>query len=78
MGRSHEPSFRLILADSRNAPKSGKCLEILGFYNARKGGRRFESERIKFWISKGAQISETVRNLLLKEKIIEGSKKKVR
>lgn len=68
VGRSHDPNFRLILTDSRKAPKSGKSLEILGFYDAKKGKYRLESERIKFWLSKGAQISDTASDLLAKEK----------
>ena len=69
-GRSRDPSFRLILTDSRKAPKSGSYLELLGSYDARKGKPQFKAERIKHWIGKGAKTSETVNNLLTKEKII--------
>jgi small subunit ribosomal protein S16 len=69
-GRSGDPSFRLILTDSRKPPKSGKYLELLGSYDARKKHPQFKGERIKFWLGKGAKISETVNNLLTKAKII--------
>jgi len=78
VGRSKDPSFRLILTDSRKPPRSGECLEILGSYDARKGLPQFKTERIKYWLSKGAQASETANNLLVDAKIIEGKKKKVK
>jgi len=74
VGRSHDPSFRLVLTDSRKPPKSGSCLEILGSYNARKGKPQFNIEKIKHWLSKGAKTSATVHNLLIGAKIIEGKK----
>jgi len=77
-GRSHDPKFRLVLTDSRKPPKSGAALEILGSYDPKKGLSQFKGERIKFWLSKGAKISETVNNLLIDAKIIEGKKKKVK
>lgn len=78
VGRSHDPKFRLILTDSRKPPKSGASLEILGSYDAKKGNSQFKADRIKFWLSKGAQTSETANNLLVEAKIIEGKKKKLR
>ncbi|HDH03977.1 MAG TPA: 30S ribosomal protein S16 [Candidatus Campbellbacteria bacterium] len=77
IGKKHDPSFRVVLTDSRKGPQSGAFLEILGNYNAQKGEPQLKGERIKHWISKGAQISDTVHNLLLKLKIIEGKKKDV-
>ncbi|MBU4223820.1 30S ribosomal protein S16 [Patescibacteria group bacterium] len=74
VGRKHDPSFRVVLVDSRRAAKSGSFLEILGVYNARKGEPQFDSERIKEWISKGAQLSGTVHNLLVRKKIIKAKK----
>ncbi|NTV44470.1 MAG: 30S ribosomal protein S16 [Candidatus Yonathbacteria bacterium] len=74
VGRKHDPSFRVVVVDSRYAAKSGKALEILGTYNARFGEPTFKADRIKEWISKGAQVSGTVTNLLIDAKIIEGKK----
>jgi len=76
-GKKHDPSFRVVVTDSRNAPQSGRFKEVLGSYNAQKGEPQFKTERIKHWISQGAQISDTVNNLLIKAKIIEGKKKDV-
>lgn len=75
VGRKHEPLFRLVLTDSKNSTKSGKFLEILGNYDSRRGEQAvFDAPRIVHWIGVGAQPSETVHNLLVSRKIIEGKK----
>lgn len=74
VGRKNDPSFRAVLTDSHNSTKSGKFLEILGAYDARRGEPSFDAEKIKAWISKGARLSDTMHNLLLRAKIIEGKK----
>ncbi|WKZ26534.1 MAG: 30S ribosomal protein S16 [Candidatus Paceibacterota bacterium] len=75
VGRKHEPVFRLVLTDSKNGPKSGKFLEILGNYDSRRGEDfKFDGDRIKYWISKGAQTSGTVHNLLISKSLFEGKK----
>lgn len=75
VGRIHEPTFRLVLTDSKNSTKSGKYLEILGNYDSRKGDKAvLNSERINYWISMGAQVSPTVHNMLVQTKIITGKK----
>lgn len=76
-GKKHQPSYRVVLVDSRKAPQSGAFLEILGNYNPFKGEIKLEGERIRHWIAKGAQLSDTVHNFLVEAKIIEGKKKNV-
>lgn len=77
IGRKNEPSFRVVLTDSKNAAKSGKFLEIVGSYNPKAGETIFKTDRIKHWIKNGAQISDTVHNFLVSQKVIEGKKKNV-
>ena len=75
VGRKHEPVFRIVLTDSKNAPKSGKFLEVLGYYDARKEDRgEFKLERIQHWMRNGAQLSNTIHNFLIDKKAIEGKK----
>ncbi len=75
VGRKHEPTFRLVLTDSKNSTKSGKYLETLGNYDARKGdASTFNADRVKYWMSKGAQASITVHNLLVSKKVVTGKK----
>lgn len=77
IGRKNNPAFRVVLTDSKNSTKSGKFKEILGFYNVLGGETVFKADRIKYWISCGAQTSDTVNNFLVKQKIIEGKIKNV-
>ncbi|KAJ7565006.1 hypothetical protein O6H91_02G044100 [Diphasiastrum complanatum] len=69
-GRKNLPFYRIFAADSR-APRDGKHLEVVGFYNplpGKDGMKRIgiRSERIKYWLSVGAQPSDTVARLLHK------------
>lgn len=75
VGRKHEPTFRVVLTDSKNGPKSGKFLEVLGSYDSRRGEKSaVVADRIKYWMSKGVKLSETMHNLLINKKVIEGKK----
>jgi len=74
VGKKHDPSFRVVLTDSRRAASSGKAIEVLGFYNAQKDQIKLSGDKIKDWITKGAQVSDTVHNLLVREKVIKGPK----
>jgi len=76
VGRIHEPTFRVVLVDSKRSTKSGQALEILGNHDTRKAknNSNVDADRIKYWISKGAQLSDTMRNLLISKKVITGKK----
>ena len=76
VGRVHEPTFRLVLTDSKNGPKSGKYLEVLGSYDARRENKieQFNVPAIKEWMSKGAKLSLTVHNFLISKKVLTGKK----
>jgi len=77
IGRKNDPAFRVVLTDSKNSTKSGKFKEILGSYIPKSGEVLFKAERIAYWMSKGAQTSDTVHNFLVSQKLIEGKKKNV-
>ncbi len=77
IGRKNDPAFRVVLTDSKNSTKSGKFKEILGSYTPKSGEVIFKADRVKYWISIGAQVSDTVHNFLVSQKIIEGKKKNV-
>ena len=74
VGKKNSPSFRLVLTPRRTAAKTGRFLEILGSFNPVKHESVFKKERIQYWISQGAQASDTVRNMLIKQGIIKGKK----
>jgi len=77
VGRTNDPSFRVVVTRSTNGPKSGKFLEIVGNHNPRTHTTELNADRIKYWISMGAQPSDTLHNLLITKKIIEGKKRNV-
>lgn len=78
VGRKHIPTFRVVLTDSKNSTKSGRFQEILGSYDPRNGkDTKIDGARIKELVSKGAQVSDTLHNLLVTHKVIEGKKKNV-
>lgn len=77
IGRRNEPHFRVVVTDKRNAPKSGKFIEVIGSYNPKLGTVTFNAEKTKTWLSNGAQPSDTVHNFLVTQKLIEGKKKNV-
>ena len=77
VGKKHDPSFRVVLTDSARAARSGSVNEVLGFYSAKREQTKLSGDKIKEWMAKGAQVSDTVHNILVKEKIIKGPKKNV-
>ena len=74
VARKHIPIFRVVLTDSKNSTKSGKAHEVLGIFNLKTDEKRVDAERVKYWISKGAQVSDTLHNYFVDEKIIAGKK----
>ncbi len=74
IGRKNDPAFRAVLTDSKNSTKSGKFLEIVGTYNPKIGEANFKADRIKYWVSKGVQLSPTIHNFLVHQKVLPGKK----
>lgn len=74
-GRKHDSNFRVVITDSKNGPKSGKFLEILGSYDpSDKNVTQIKKDRVLHWIEQGAQVSGTVNNLLINQGVIKGDK----
>lgn len=78
IGKKGQPSYRFIVSEKGRDPW-GKSLEILGTYNPLTNPAKItlEKERILHWISKGAQTSDTVNNLLINEGVIQDEKRKL-
>lgn len=75
VGRTNDPSFRIIVQDHRRSPKKTRGLvEFVGSYDARKGTPQVNAERIKYWLSVGARPSDTVHNILVSTKVIDAKK----
>ena len=75
IGKKNQPFFRIVVADKRNAPRGGRAVEIVGFLNPKTKERSLKAERILYWLKSGAQASDTVHNLLVKEGIVAAAKK---
>jgi len=75
-GKTKQPNYKLIVSEKTKDPW-GNYLENVGVYNPRTKVAELKTERIKYWIGKGAQPSATVWNLLVSKGIVEGKKKKV-
>lgn len=77
VGKTKQPLYRVIVSEKARDPW-GKALELLGTYNPRTNPStiNFNVDRIKYWMSKGAQTSDTMWNLLLDQKIVEGDRRK--
>ena len=69
IGRKRAPSYRLVVMES-STRRDGRPVEEVGFYNPISKECKFEVEKIKQWLSYGAQPSETVANLLKKAEIL--------
>lgn len=78
IGKKKQPEYRFIISEKTRDPW-GKALEILGRYNPRTNPKTIElkKDRIEHWISKGAQCSDTVWNLLVDQGLVKGEKRKV-
>ena len=75
VGRKNDPSFRVVVVDSKQGPKSGKFVELLGSYSPKMDKVVVDGERAKYWMGKGAQTSDTVHNILVNEKVVDGAKR---
>jgi small subunit ribosomal protein S16 len=67
-GAKKRPFYRIVAADSE-APRDGRFLEVLGYYDPLKDPSQvnIDGEKVKKWIERGAKLSENVRSLLRKK-----------
>lgn len=73
-GRINKPSYRLIVVEHTEGPKTGNIVEKVGTYDPAAKTRIVDAERVKYWISVGAQPSPTVHNMLVSLGIISAKK----
>jgi small subunit ribosomal protein S16 len=77
IGKKKQPSYKVVVTDKRNAPARGRFVEEVGTYNPLTKEAAFNKERIAYWLQVGAQASDTVHNLLIQNKVVEGEKRKM-
>ena len=74
VGSKKNPIYRVVVADSRS-PRDGKFIDIVGRYNPQTDPSTidFDEDKVRDWLSKGAQPSDTVQYLLQKAGVIEAA-----
>ena len=75
VGATKQPTYRLVVADSRSS-RDSRSLETIGHYNPRTDPieLKIDAERAKKWLSQGAQPSDTVARLFRSAGILPGGK----
>ncbi|HLX02951.1 MAG TPA: 30S ribosomal protein S16 [Trinickia sp.] len=78
-GARKQPTYRFVVADARS-PRDGRFFEIVGHYNPRRDPVEIvlDEEKVKKWLTNGAQPSDTVARLLAAKGLIDPSKVKAR
>jgi small subunit ribosomal protein S16 len=77
IGKKNRAQFQIVLQEHTVAP-GGRHVEVLGSHDPHQKKTVFKEERVKYWLEKGAQASDTIHNLLLNKGIISGEKRKVK
>jgi len=74
MGAKKKPFYRLVAADSE-APRDGKFLEILGYYDPMNEPAlvKIDQDKVNYWLGKGAMVSDSARALLKKQGLLKAS-----
>jgi small subunit ribosomal protein S16 len=72
MGAKKKPFYRMVAADSE-APRDGKFIEILGYYDPMKDPAviKVHEDKVNYWLDKGAIISESASALLRKQGLLK-------
>ena len=73
-GKTKQPSYRVVVADARS-PRDGRFIETIGHYSPTRQPKVLEinGDRARYWISVGAQPSDTVTYLLKKVNVLDES-----
>jgi len=77
IGRKNDPAFRIVLLEHARAARTGRIVEQLGSYNPKTKAFSIDETRAREWMTKGAQPTDTVRNLLITKGVMEGKKANV-
>ncbi|MDP3729697.1 MAG: 30S ribosomal protein S16 [bacterium] len=72
-GKKHQAAYRLVVGEKRSKLQ-GKQTDDLGWYEPHGNTHELNKEKITYWMSKGAQPSPTVNNLLIRLGIVKGKK----
>ena len=76
MGTTKRPVYRLVVADSRS-PRDGRFIEAIGFYDPlpQPAVVRVDAEKVRVWMQRGARPSDSARQLLVQQGILQASQR---
>ncbi len=74
IGRRNDPAFRIVVLEHQSGPKAGKYVDLVGSYNPKTKISNIDGAKIEEWVKKGAQVSPSVHNLLVKTGLRDGAK----
>jgi small subunit ribosomal protein S16 len=74
IGRTNNAAFRIVVLEKERAAKSSRITDRLGTYNPHSKAVTIDADRAKEWLAKGAQPTDTVRNLFIGKGILAGKK----
>lgn len=74
IGRKNDPAFRIAVLEKQRAAQAGNIVELLGTYNPKSKAYTLNEESTKAWIAKGAEPTDSIRNLLINKGVLEGKK----
>ena len=77
VGRKKRAQYRIVLQEHTVAP-TGRHVAVLGSYDPHQKKSVLKADKIKDWVSKGAQVSDSAYNLFVKEGVLEGKKRVVK
>lgn len=77
VGKKNKAQYKIVLQENSAAP-GGRHVEILGSYDPHSKVAVIKEERVKYWMEKGAQTSDSAHNLLISKGVIKGEKRKVK
>ena len=78
VGKKKQPSYRILVQEKEKDPW-GKFVENIGHYDPLVNPAKLDikKDRLDYWMQKGAEVSDTLNNILINAKVIEGAKRKV-
>lgn len=75
-GKNKQATYRVVVAE-KSAPIKGRFLADLGSYNPHTNALHVDNQAVEKWLTQGAAASDTVHNLLIENKVINGEKVKI-
>ncbi|HQU08230.1 MAG: 30S ribosomal protein S16 [Parcubacteria group bacterium 21-54-25] len=74
IGRRNDAAFRMVVTEKTRGPRAGTYVDLVGTYNPKTKAFSVNGERVNEWVAKGAQVSPSLKNLLITKGVLTGVK----